>query len=82
MVDTLGRRYPKAPVVVLLDREDADEAALASELGAVQVCCGRGEAPAVVRLARRHLGRHATSRHWAAMDELVEQIWQTLPLES
>ena len=82
MVDAIGRRYPKACVVVLLDRHQTDEAALASELGAVQVCCGRGEVPAVVRLARRHLGRHAASRHWAAMAELVESIWQTLPLES
>jgi hypothetical protein len=78
-LDTLARRYPRSCLVVLLERDNEQLHALARELGAVHVCRSVREVSAVVRLARRHLGSDATPRHWPAIEERLDEIWQTLP---
>jgi DNA-binding NarL/FixJ family response regulator len=77
--DRIGRRWPLVRLVVLVDRRDRADAQLAYELGATFVASSPRQAPAVVRIAWRHLGRNAALRHWQAMDEAIEQVWQTLP---
>ena len=87
-VDQVGQRFPRVPIVALLDRmqvvDDGDrgEQWLAYELGAIHVCSSPRQVATVVRLARRHLGSHAVARHWRAMHERMEEIWQTLPWNS
>ncbi len=77
--DQIGRRFPLARVVALVDRRERAEEWLAYELGAIHVCHSPRQVAVVVRLARRHLGPHAAVRHWPAMDDAIEQVWQTLP---
>jgi DNA-binding NarL/FixJ family response regulator len=76
--DRVGRRFPQARVVVLVDRSERREELLAHELGAVHVCSSPRQAVAVVRLARRHLGPQPEA-HWPAMDDAIDEIWQRLP---
>jgi len=82
LVDQVGRRFPRARLVALVDRRQWGEEWLARELGAIHVCHSPRQVAVVVRLARRHLGPHAAGQHWPAMDERIEQIWQTLPWNS
>ena len=82
LVDRLGRRFPRARVVALIDRRSESDEWLARELGAIHVCRSPRQVAVVVRLARRHLGQHAVARHWPAMHDRIEQIWQTLPWNS
>ncbi|HEY1785593.1 MAG TPA: hypothetical protein VGG30_08595 [Pirellulales bacterium] len=79
LTDQVGRRFRRARVVALIDRRMPGGGGLARELGAVHVCPSPRQVAGVVRLARRHLGRRAAVRHWSAMDDCIEQIWQTLP---
>jgi hypothetical protein len=78
LVDRVGRRFPHAPVVVLVDRHQLGEQQLAYELGAVYVCNSPRRVTAVAQLALRHLGRQPQG-HWPAMDQAIEHIWQSLP---
>ena len=57
LADRIGRRFPQARVVALIDRREPNDEWLARELGAIHVCRSPRQAAAVVRLARRHLGR-------------------------
>jgi hypothetical protein len=79
LADGLGRRFPAVRVIALVDRRLSSAAWLAYEFGVIHVCRSPRQVGAVVRLARRHLGANAAARHWPAMDERIEQIWQTLP---
>jgi DNA-binding NarL/FixJ family response regulator len=76
--DRVGRRFPLARWVVLVDRRDRREELLAYELGAQYVCSSPRRAADVAAIARRRLGRRPET-HWLAMDEAIEQVWQTLP---
>ena len=79
VADRVGRRFPRAQWVALVDRRRSNDGWLARELGAIHVCHSPRQVDVVVRLARRHLGPRAALRHWPAMDDRIEQIWQTLP---
>ncbi|HEX4146138.1 MAG TPA: hypothetical protein VHY91_21735 [Pirellulales bacterium] len=77
--DQLGRRFPQARWIALIDRRRPGDGPLARELGAIHVCQSPRQVDVVVRLARRHLGPRAAVRHWPAIDDRIEEIWQTLP---
>ncbi len=64
--DRVGRRFPLARLVVLVDRRERGEELLAYELGAVYVCSSPRQLAAVAGLARRHLGPQprATGQRW------------------
>ena len=79
VADRLGRWFPLARLVVLLERQDRAEAALVRELGAVMVVSSTRQAADVVRLARRHTGPEPAGWYWPAMDQLVERMWEALP---
>jgi hypothetical protein len=79
LTDQVARRFPKANVVALVERRRPNDGWLARELGAIHVCPSPRQVAVVVRLARRHLGPRAAVEHWPAMDDRIEEIWQTLP---